>query len=435
MEWWHVLLLFLGGLIAVLATGFPVAFSFLLVNSIGLYALMGTPGLFNMSVSIFSSLCSFTLIPVPLFILMGELMFHSGIADNAIKVIDMWLGRLPGRLSLVASLCGVIFAATSGSTMANTAMLGSILVPEMRKRGYSIAMSVGPILGVGGLAMLIPPSAMAVIMATVAQLSVSKILVAGVIPGLAIGVIICAYIILTAVFNPAAAPRFAAERIPLARKLAFAVRHLIPIAFIIFMVIGLILLGVATASEAAASGTVAAFLVALLERKASFQVVKRSLMGTTSVTVMVFMIIAAAKSFSSILAFTGATNGLFSFVERLNMAPMMVIVFMQIIVLFMGTFMESMSIILISIPVFLPIAARLGFDPIWFATLMLLNIEVGQITPPFGMLLFVMKGVTPPDVGLHEVILSAVPYIFITLAAMGLTMAFPAMALWLPSLV
>lgn len=225
MEWWMTLGLFLGGLIAVLATGFPVAFSFLLVNCVGLYVLMGTAGLLNTSVSIFSSLCSFTLVPVPLFILMGEMMFHSGVADNAIKVIDMWLGRLPGRLSLVASLCGVIFAATSGSTMANTAMLGSILVPEMRKRGYSVTMSVGPILGVGGLAMLIPPSALAVIMATVAQLSVSKILVAGVLPALIIGFIICSYIILSAVLRPACAPRIEAEHVPLGKKLLFTLRY------------------------------------------------------------------------------------------------------------------------------------------------------------------------------------------------------------------
>ncbi len=434
MEWWLVLALFLGGLILVLATGFPVAFSFLLINCVGLYVLMGEAGLGNVAVGIFSSICTFTLVPVPLFIFMGELMFHSGIADNAIRVVDMWLGRLPGRLSLVSAICGIVFAATSGSTMANTAMLGSIMVPEMRKRGYSVGMSVGPILGVGGLAMLIPPSALAVILAAIGSLSVSKLLIAGVMPGLVMGLIICVYIILRAILLPGCAPRATLEPVPLGIKLVATVRHLVPIVFIIFMVIGLILLGLATASEAAASGALAAFVVAALERKVSLAVLKKVLLGTMHVTVMVFMIIAAAKSFSSILAFTGATNGLFAIVEQMRVHPLLIIIAMQLIIVFMGTFMESMSIMMICIPVFLPISTKLGFDPIWFATLMLLNIEVGQITPPFGMLLFVMKGVVPHDISFQEVVLAALPYVFITFIVMALTIAFPVLALWLPSL-
>jgi len=440
MEWWLTLSLFLGGLILVLATGFPVAFSFLLINCIALYALMGTAGLSNVAGSIFSSVCTFTIVPVPLFILMGELMFHSGVADKAIRVIDMWMGRLPGRLSLVTSACGIVFATTSGSTMANTAMLGSIMAPEMHKRGYSVAMSCGPILGVGGLAMLIPPSALMVVMAAIGQLSVAKFLIAGILPGLIMGLIICVYIVLRAIIQPASAPpaETPAEYLamPMARKIAITVRYFIPIVFIIFMVVGLIILGLATASEAAASGALAAFLVAVIDGRMNLQIIKKVLIGTMHVTVMVFMIIAAAKAFSSILAFTGAANGLFNLVQSLDVHPLVIVILMQVIIIFLGAFMESMSIMMICIPVFLPIVTKLGFDPIWFSMLMLLNIELGQITPPFGMLIFVLKGVLPQEmnVSLHTLFLAAVPYVLITLLVMALVIIFPGLALYLPSL-
>ena len=193
---------FVGGLIVFLLAGFPVAFSFLLMDVLGILVFMGVPGLKNVTLGIFSSLSIFTITPVPLFILMGELMFHSHVADIALDIMDRWLGRVPGRLGVLAAVSGTIFAATSGSTMANTAMLGTILLPEMRKRGYSVSMSVGPIIGSGGLAMLIPPSALAVILASIAGISVGGLLMAGVIPGVLLGAIFAAYIILRAWHQP-----------------------------------------------------------------------------------------------------------------------------------------------------------------------------------------------------------------------------------------
>ena len=202
MEWWMVLTFFLGGLIILLLAGFPVAFSFLLMDVLGILVFMGAPGLKNITLGIFSSLNIFTITPVPLFILMGELMYHSHVADIALDIMDRWLGRLPGRLGVLAAVSGTIFAATSGSTMANTAMLGTVLLPEMRKRGYSASMSVGPIIGVGGLAMLIPPSALAVILASIGGISVGGLLMAGVIPGVILGALFAAYIILIGLVQP-----------------------------------------------------------------------------------------------------------------------------------------------------------------------------------------------------------------------------------------
>jgi tripartite ATP-independent transporter DctM subunit len=435
MEWWMVLTFFLGGLIILLLAGFPVAFSFLLMDVMGILVFMGAPGLKNITLGIFSSLNIFTITPVPLFILMGELMYHSHVADVALDIMDRWLGRLPGRLGVLAAVSGTIFAATSGSTMANTAMLGTVLLPEMRKRGYSASMSVGPIIGVGGLAMLIPPSALAVILASIGGISVGGLLMAGVIPGVLLGAFFAAYIILSAWIKPSCAPNYAVPYTPFWEKLALTVKRLLPIGIIIFSVIGVIIMGLATPTEAAASGTIATFIVTLIYRCFNWQVLKASIKGSIEIWVMVFMIIGASSTFSMILAYTGASKGLLGLIENLHVHPIMILIIMQLIVGFMGCFMDGVSIMMICLPVFMPISNALGFDPIWFGVLFLINIEMGQLTPPFGMLLFVMKGVAPKDITMEQIIWASVPYMFFDVLIMAMIMVWPGIALWLPSVI
>jgi tripartite ATP-independent transporter DctM subunit len=435
MEWWVILLFFILGLLLFLMTGFPVAFSFFLMDLLGIIIFMGSAGLENVTLNVYSSISTFALAPVPMFILMGELMFHSKIAYNTIDVLDRWLGRVPGRLSLLAALSGTIFAATSGSTMANTAMLGSMLLPEMKKRGYSVSMSVGPIVGVGGLAMLIPPSALAVVLASIGRISVGQVLVAGVIPGVILGVFFAGYIVLNAWLHPSIAPRYQAESDSLSRRLYLTVKYLLPMAFIIFMVLGVIVVGIATPTEAAASGFVATMVVAIVYRRFNWKVLKDTLTGSLQITGMVFMIIAGSKTFSSVLAFTGASGGLTDLVRGLNVHPLVIVVCMQLIIAFMGTFMETVSIMMICLPVFMPICSMLGLDLVWFGVLMLINLEMGQMTPPFGMLLFVMKGVAPKDVTIQQICLASVPYIIFDVIIMAMIIAWPSLAMWLPSFV
>jgi tripartite ATP-independent transporter DctM subunit len=435
MEWWVILLFFILGLLLFLMAGFPVAFSFFLMDLLGIIIFMGKAGLENVTLNVYSSVATFALAPVPMFILMGELMFHSKMANNTIDILDQWLGRVPGRLSLLAALSGTIFAATSGSTMANTAMLGSMLLPEMKKRGYSVSMSVGPIVGVGGLAMLIPPSALAVVLASIGRMSVGKILVAGVIPGLILGAFFAGYIVLNAWLHPSVAPRYHAESASLSRRLYLTVKYLLPMAFIIFMVLGVIVVGIATPTEAAASGFIATMIVAIVYKRFNWKVLKDTLTGSLQITGMVFMIIAGSKTFSSVLAFTGASGGLTDLVRGLNVHPVIIVVCMQLIIAFMGTFMESVSIMMICLPIFMPICSMLGLDPVWFGVLMLINLEMGQITPPFGMLLFVMKGVAPKDVTIQQICLASVPYIIFDVIIMAMIIAWPSLAMWLPSFV
>lgn len=434
MEWWNVLLFFVGGLIFLLLAGFPVAFSFLLIDLLGILVFMGPLGLGQVTLNIYTSLSTFTLAPVPMFILMGELMFHTKLANKSIDVIDQWMGKVPGRLGLVAAGTGTIFAATSGSTMANTAMLGTVLLPEMKSRGYKTSMSVGPILGVGGLAMLIPPSALAVLLASIGRISVSQILMAGIIPGLLLGTMIGTYIVIRAWLNPSLAPPYDVEAIPLAEKLTLTIKYLFPIGFIIFMVIGFIVLGLATPTEAGASGVIATLFIAAAYKRLNWKILKDSLKGAMRITVMALMIIAASKTFSSILAYTGATTELTNIVQGLALNPVLILIAMLLIIAFLGTFMESVSIMMICLPVFMPIASTLGLDPVWFGILVLINLEMGQITPPFGMLLFVMNGVTDHEVTFKDICWAAFPYIIFNIVVIAIIMTWPNVALWLPGI-
>jgi tripartite ATP-independent transporter DctM subunit len=434
MEWWEVFSFFIGGLVLLLVIGFPIAFAFLLMDILGVLVFMGSRGVLQIPLQIFSSLSTFTLSPIPMFILMGELMFHSGVAYQTIDVLDKWLGRLPGRLSLLAAAGGTLFSALSGSTLANTAMLGTVLLPDMQKRGYKPAMSVGPIVGVGGLAMLVPPSSLAVVLAALGHISVSKILVGGVLPGLLLGGLFAVYIVIRCWINPGLAPRYEVTSSSIKERVVMFVRYVMPLGIVIFAVLGLMMLGVATPTEAAASGVLGTVLVIALFRKLTFEALKKSIIGTLEITIMIFMIIAASNAFSAILAFSGATTGLLGVIRGLTLPPLMILIGMQLLVFLLGMFMETISIMMICLPIFMPIVKLFGFDPVWFGVIMLINFEMGLITPPFGMLLFVMKGVAPKEITIEDICWAALPFIVCDAIVMALIIAMPSIALWLPSM-
>jgi len=435
VEWWEVLVLLFGSMVAVLLTGLPVAFSFLLVNLVAAYFFLGgIAGLATATSAIFSSLTTFTLLPVPFFILMGEVIFHSGIGLQAIDVVDRWLGKVPGRLSIMAILTGTMFAALSGSTIANTGLLGTLLLPEMRKRGYSKTLSMGPIMGIGGVAMLIPPSALAVVLASLGKMDVGRLLIAGIIPGVLVASLYLSYVVLACLIKPSLAPSYEVPKAPWRERLAYTAKYFLPLGFIIFMVIGVIFLGIATPTEAAATGALGAAVLALFYRKLSWEAIKKSLLGTVRLSTMIFMIIAASDIYSQILAYTGAAPGLVSFVLGLDIPPICVIFGMMIVLIMLGCFMETISIMMITVPVFMPIVNALGFDPIWFGVLMLINLELGFLTPPFGMLLFVMKGISGEDTTMSDVWKAALPFVVADLVGILVLICFPQLALFLPDM-
>lgn len=433
MEWWLLLLIMFSSLMLLMMSGMPVAFCFMVINLVVAVIFWGgEAGLQQIGFSIFASLTKFALIPVPLFILMGEVMFRSGLGISMIEALDKWMGRLPGRLGLLSVAAGTLFSATSGSTVGSTALLGSVLTPEMEKRGYKKSMSIGPIIGSGGLAMIVPPSALGVLLASVAEVSVGKLLIAGIIPGLIMGALYATYVITRCYLQPSIAPSYAVTAISISQKIRFSVRHLLPLGLIIFMVMGFIFLGITTPSEAAATGAAGCFILAAANRKLNWKLVKESFGSTMWITGMIFMIMASVVAFSQILAFSGATRGLANFVTSLAASPIAVIILMQAGALALGTMLSSVAVLMVTIPVYMPIVSMLGFDPIWFLLILLLNLEMGQTTPPFGVILFAMKGVAPPGTTMGDIYRAGLPFLACDLVAMLLFIFFPGLVLWLP---
>jgi tripartite ATP-independent transporter DctM subunit len=435
MEWWLTLLLFLGSLIFMFATGFPVAFSFLLLTLAGAIVFWGgVAGIHQYTLNMFSSVSKFSLLPIPMFVFLGEVMFQSGIGSRMLDVLDKWLGRLPGRLSLITVGGSTTFSVLSGSTLATTAMMGSLMLPDMLRRGYKKPMSIGPIVGGGGLAMIIPPSALAVFLASVGDISVGKLLIAGFIPGLIMATLYSSYVLIRCLVQPSLAPPYEVTRIPLSDRIYDTVKYVLPAGLIVLMILGFIFAGVATPTESAATGVLGALILAACYRRLHREMIKKSLLGAINITVMSFMIVAGAKTFSQILVFSGATKGLTELAMNLPVSPILTIIGMQIIVIFMGCFLDVFGIIMMTLPIYLPVVTALGFDPVWFGLLMLINIQMALSTPPFGILLFIMKGVAPPNVTMVDIYKACFPFLLCDTAAMSLCMAFPKIVLWLPNM-
>ena len=432
IEWWIPLLIIFGGVMVLLAAGIPVAFAFIVVNMAGVLILQGGGAAFNtFTASMYASVTSFTLLPITLFILMGEILWHSNVAFRAIDVLDKLLGRLPGRLSILTVISGTVFSSLSGSTMANTALLGTMLLPDMKRRGYKTPMSIGPIIASGGLAMIVPPSSLAVILAAIGKLSIGRLLVAALIPGLIMAVLYIAYIVIRCRLQPELTPAYEVERVPLGERLKGVVFYLLPLGVIVFLVTGVIVIGVATPTEAAAMGCMGSFVVAAAYGGLSREVVIRAVTGTVRISVMMFAILIGAIGFSQIMAFSGATRGLLQAVGGLDVHPLLLILLMQLVVLVLGTFMEQVSIMLITLPLYIPIVKLLGYDPIWFGVLMLINLEMALTTPPFGMLLFVMKGVAPVGTKIKAIYLAGLPFLICDLIALIVVLLVPETTSWL----
>jgi len=432
MEWYVSLTLLLGGLVLLLMAGLPVVFAFFAVNIVGAYVFLGgEAGLGQLVRNAVDAVTNFALAPIPLFLLMGEIMFHTGLARRAIDAVDRLIARVPGRLSLVAVVGGTIFSTLSGSTIANTAMLGSTLMPEMRRRGYDPLIAMGPILGTGGIAMLIPPSALAVLLASLGGISVADLLIAGILPGLIMATLFFTYVIIRCRLNPALAPAYDVADLSFRDRLKPFLIYVLPLLSIFVIVVGSILAGFATPTESAALGCLATAVAAAAYRSLAWPAVKLAFRETAKISVMILFIICASITFSQILAFSGATDGLVGLVQTAALGPLALVVCMLLILLFLGAFMDQVSMMMITLPFFMPLAQIAQLDLVWFGVLMLIVLEISFTTPPFGLLLFVMKGVAPPDITVRQIYLAAAPFIALMAATALLLILFPGIATWL----
>ena len=443
MEWYVALAFLLGMILGLMFLGFPVALAFIGANLVGATYFMGgkgdlfvqmSRGIGQLVTNAIPTVTSFNLIPVPMFLLMGELFFHTGLANRMFSSIERLMGRLPGRLSYVTVAGGTAFATLSGSSMGSTALLGSLMVPEMSRRGYKKHMSMGPILGTGGLAMLIPPSALAVLLATLAQLDVGALLIAGIGPGILLALLYTLLIFVQCRIDPQAAPVYDVQATPWIEKLKLIVVDVVPMMVIVVGVILLILFGWATPSESAAFGCFGVILLAALFRALTWRSLVNSVKGALRVTTMALLIIFGSATFSKLLAFSGASAGLINWATGFEFAPIVMLLVMFAILLVLGMFMDQLSMMLLTVPIFFPLADTLGFDLIWFGVIILMALEISFTTPPFGLLLFVMKGVAPTGTRMTEIYLAALPYIFCAMLVVLLLIAFPGLALYLPSI-
>ena len=416
--------------LAFMAMGVPVAFAFLAANLLGAWILVGDWfGPLQVVDNATSLITSFTLVAVPMFVFMGALLFHSGLALRVFDALETLFGRLPARLSYITVAGGSTFSTLTGSTMANTAMLGSLMIPEMTRRGYAPHMSIGPIIGTGGLAMLIPPSSLGVLLGSLAGLNIGALLIAGIIPGLVLAVGYGLVIYLQARLNPASAPSYGVQRVPIKRRLQLLAFNILPLGLVVFCVVGFIVLGWATPSEAAAFGALSVAALAAFSRKLSVKALRAALASTVRISGMVFLLILSSSVFSQLMAFSGASTAVVDWSIALEAGPYAKLLLVFALMLVLGMFMDQLSIMLLTIPVFFPLATLMGFDPIWFGIVVLLALEMSLTTPPFGLLLFLMQSVAPRGTTLGQVIRAALPYLACDALLLGVLILFPAITL------
>ncbi len=435
MEWYWAAAVLFGLGIGLMMLGVPVAIAFFTTNLVAAVLYMGgSSGIIQVINNGFGAMTNFALVPIPMFLLMGELFYHTGLAAKCFNAADKLLGNIRGRLAYVTLIGGTAFAGPAGSSMGACALLGTLMVPDMMRRGYNKYLSIGPIMGVGGLAVIIPPSALTVLLATLGRTDVADLLIAGVIPGLVLALMYGVLIWAWTVIDPSAAPPYAVERVPSREKLRLFVFDVIPMVAIIVFSVLIMLVGWATPTEAAALGAVSILVVAACYRTLTLKAFLTSLEGTLRVTVMAFLIIFGSATFAQVLAFTGASSGLMNCALGFDVSKLGMLLIMIGVILFLGCFMDQLSMMLLTAPIFFPLAKTLGFDLTWFGIIMLLALEIGYTTPPFGLLLFVMKGVSPPGTTMRDIYLAGLPFIACVLLLIALIIAFPPLATWLPAL-
>jgi tripartite ATP-independent transporter DctM subunit len=435
MDWALTLSLMLGALILLLATGLPVAFAFIAVNVVGAYFILGGEnGLIQMARNAFQSVANYSLAPIPLFILMGEILFQSRVAHRAIDAVERLVTRIPGRLAVVTVFGGTIFAALSGSTIANTAMLGSTLMPSMLKKGYHPTLAMGPIMASGAIAMLIPPSALAVLLGSLAGISISQILVAGIIPALILSAAFVVLIVVSALMRPDLAPSEELPQMTMWERWRPFCVYVLPLSGIFATVIGSLIVGIASPTDAAALGCLAAVIASLAYRSLTWANLVEAVMETVKLTVMIMFIIAASQTFSQILSFSGATSGLIGLINGWELTSIQVLIGMILLLLFLGCFIDQVSMLMITIPIFIPLANSVGMDLLVLGVIYLLTMEIALLTPPFGLLLFVMQGVVPSSITMKHIYAAVTPFVMIKLVVLALIVAVPELGTWLPGL-
>lgn len=421
-------------LCAVLAAGAPIFIGFLLVNLLGVLALFGTAGFGMFAGSMLESMSSLNLTTIPLFVLMGEVLFRSGAVDVVLDSVDHLVGRIHGRLYVFTMILSTIFGALCGSAVAVVTMLGRTVLPSMHARGYDAKLSAALIQGGASLAPIIPPSLMAVLIGSMANVSISSLLIAGLLPGLLLAFMSVGYAYWRLWRDPTLAPRDEAGAPRGERRPLRALVRLLPFTVIIFAVMGLMLLGVATPSEAAATGVVGSLATAAWYRRLNWPMLREAIASTVTISSMILVILAVSVFFGQLLNFTGATAQLVERLSGVDLPPMAMFWLLMIVPFVLCMFIDQLAFMLVAIPIYAPLAAKLGFDPVWFWTLFSINMTLASLTPPFGYTMYALRAAAPNLLTMKQVFDASWPITWVFVAGMAVMSVFPGIITWLPAL-
>jgi tripartite ATP-independent transporter DctM subunit len=423
-----------GLLLGLMATGIPVFAAFLFINLIAVALIMGPVGYGMFANSLYETTTTQSLVTIPLFILMGEILFRSNSVEILFRSIDTLVGRIRGRQYVLSILLATVFSTLSGAAMGVAAMLGRSLLPGMIARGYDARLSAGTILAGASLAPLIPPSVLVIIIGTLAGVSIAGLLVAGILPGLMFAAIFITYCFVRCWIDPSLAPEEpkTGPNYSLGDKV-WALLRIIPFSIIILMVMGLILMGVATPTEAGAMGVIGSLITAAIYRNLSLRMIMEALASSVKVSTMILFIMASSKLFSQLLAFTGGATAMTEWVVSLDQSRWIMLLLLMILPFILCMFVDQIALMLIVIPIYLPIVEQLQFDPIWFWLLFLVNITVGGMTPPFGYTLFALKSAWK-DATLGTVFSAAWPFVLLYVLGMVILALVPGLTTVLPGM-
>ncbi|MFN3569300.1 MAG: TRAP transporter large permease [Polaromonas sp.] len=415
-------------LFVALGSGLWIGLSLLAVALLGMELLTARPAGDSMMLTIWGSTSSWTLTALPLFLWMGEILFRSKLSDSMFKGLAPWVDRLPGRLLHINVVGCTIFAAISGSSAATCATIGKITLPELKKRGYPEDISIGTLAGAGTLGLLIPPSIIMIVYGVAANVSIAKLFLAGVIPGLMLAVLFMGYIMVWALLNKDKVP--AADAAMSFGQKVYASRHLIPVVSLIVVVLGGIYSGIATATEAAALGVAGALALAAIERSLTWEKFREGLVAACRIYCMIGLILAGAAFLTLSMGFIGLPRHLAEFIGALQLSPFMLMLGLIAFFIVLGCFLDGISVVVLTIAVLLPTVEAAGFDLIWFGIFIVLVVEMAQITPPVGFNLFVIQGLTRREV--TYIARTALPLFVLMVVAVLITYFFPDVVLWLP---
>ena len=435
MSWSEALILLMGGISLLLMMGLPVAFAFLTLNILGAWIFMGgIPGLDQLARNTMVAVSNFSLTPIPLFIVMGEVLFQTGLAFKVIEGVERLITRVPGRLAVVSVTAGTVFSAISGSTIATTAMLGSAMTPTMLARGYHPSMAMGPIMAIGAVDMLIPPSGLTVLLGSLSGISISGLLIGGIVPGLVLSVLFIGYIVIRVRITPGLAPEGNdAKHAGWERYRMFFV-YVLPLVSIFAVVVGSMAGGIATPTESAALGAFGTVIFAMCYRALTWKLLILSFRNTLIVSAMVLFIVVGATGFSQLLGFSGASDGALKLIAAQGFGQFEIILIMIVILLILGCFVDQVSMMLLTLPFFMPLVTSMKIDPIWFGVLFLMAMQIGLLSPPFGIIAFTMKSVAPPQITIRQVFAAVMPYVIIGVLMTIAILLYPPIATWLPAL-